>query len=174
MIAGEGDDASAAAARAALESGVLGDDWRFGSDLEMGGVSETDEALGVLMRSSGARDGDGAGLGVFVEEAEKLGPSGLIVFAPPTPGEWMGRVLELAHRRRLQVVIATDIEPPAVRPDLWRRLLLRGEPSGRNASRDLLEVMEGLQTPNCRATVLDRHTGRTLNPQQLRTTAYLG
>lgn len=168
MVAGNDDDASAAAARAALQGGVLGDEWRFGSDLEIGGASETEEALGILMRSSGARDGGGAGLGPFVEEAEKLGPSAVIVFAPPLPGEWMARVRELARRRRMQVVIACDSLVPAARPPLWQRLLLRGRPVGEDATDSLLEVVEGLSSPNCRLTVLDRETGRPLPLQHLR------
>ncbi len=173
MVAGLADDASAAAARAALMGGILGDDWLFGSDLEVGTGPDLEEALAILMRSSEARDSGGAGLLSFVEQVEKQGPCSAMVFAPPGPGVWMQRVLELAGRRRVQVVIAVDPSLPAERPRLWQRLLLRDVRAedgadGPSSVEGLLEVAQALNSSGCTLTMLDRTTGRPLPEQHLR------
>jgi hypothetical protein len=119
------------------------------------------------VRSIEGRDRGGAGLRAFVEEAEKQGPTSVIVFAPPSPGEWIDRLLDLARERRVHVVIGTDGAAAGARPPQWRRLLFRDRPATGGHAGRLLEVMRRLGQPGCRLTVLDRETGQPLGEMQL-------
>src|SRR5688500_17743214 len=84
LIAGEGDGASAAAARVALEEGAFGADFRFGADGSPTPVREVAAALVSLRRSSGARSRSADSLEPFAEAIDREGPSSLVLFVPAT------------------------------------------------------------------------------------------
>ena len=163
-VAGPGDDASAAAARVAIEGDALGGEWVFGADGADGDASTVGEAVQLIVRSSGARNRAGAGLASFVDRAERKGPAALVVFAPPTPGEWLDRVLAVARRRPrgMRVVIAVDGLAPATRVTWWRRVLTVLPPPPGTPSDALDEVLRKLASARCDVVLFDRPTGRLL------------
>lgn len=162
LIAGERDDASAAIARLALERRLLGNEWSFGTDDEIAGVSSVGEALAAMMRSSRARGRGGEGLSAFLQRVEQKGPVSLIVFAPSRPGDWVERVASLARRRKLRVVIGTDGVYDRERPAFFRRLLaFYSAPEGTGLA-ELDQVLRALGQAGAEVTVLDRGSGRTL------------
>jgi uncharacterized protein (DUF58 family) len=162
LIAGERDDASAAVARLALERRLLGNEWSFGTDDEVAGVSSVGEALAALMRSSRARGRGGEGLAAFLQRVEQKGPVSLVVFAPSRPGDWLERVASLARRRKLRVVIGTDGVYDRERPALLRRLLaFYSAPEGTGLV-ELDQVLRTLAQAGAEVTVLDRGSGRAL------------
>jgi hypothetical protein len=162
MIAGEHDDASAAAARLALERRLLGNDWLFGTDPSPAGTDNIAEALAALMRSSEARERAGSGLSAFVQHVERSGPASLVVFAPSTAGEWLERVSAVARRRRLRVVIGTDgVYQPAPQHAWSRWLSFSSAPQGTAVS-ELEAVLRVLSQAGAEVIVLDRGTGRPL------------
>lgn len=168
IVSGTNDDATAAIARLALEKGMLGSDWSFGSDENVEGTFETTEALAILMRSSSVRDREGMGLRAFVEHVEKKGPSSLIVFIPPNNGPWIERILELAKVRRVHIVIGIDGMSNETRESLWRRLTsLPVLPTGTPA-RPLQQTIEALRRGNCQITILDRTTGKPISDRHWR------
>jgi hypothetical protein len=162
LIAGDGDDPSAAAARLALEQRLLGSDWVFGTDLQLGGVDRADAALDALMRSPEIGDRAGEGLSAFVQTVERSGPVSLVLFAPNRPGAWLERTAAVARRRRLHVVIAIDGVHASARPSWWRRLLaFSSAPPGTFAD-DLEQVVRALSQAGANVSVLDRGSGRAL------------
>ncbi len=168
IAAGPNDDASAAVARLALERQLLGTDWRFGSDAEIGGTSQLDEALAVLMRSSGARDRAGTGLSAFLREVEKEGPAAALVFAPPKAGNWIPHLLDVARLRRIRVVIGTDGIAQHAPSPFWRRVVSILEPQAGTPAEELDQVLQALSSGNCDVTVMDRQTGRPLSREHMR------
>jgi hypothetical protein len=163
LIAGQGDDPSAAAARLALERHLLGSDWVFGTDLQLGGVERVDAALDALMRSRevGAERA-GAGLSGFVQAAEQKGPVSLVVFAPSRPGPWLERAALAARRKRLHAVIAVDGVHQTRPASWWRRLLAFSSPPAGTPAADLERVVRVLSEAGASVSVLDRATGQAL------------
>jgi uncharacterized protein (DUF58 family) len=172
LLAGERDDASAACARLALERRLLGHDWIFGTDDEVGGTTVLGEALDALMRSGQSRRRTGAhagqGLWAFVQRVEREGPASLIVFAPSRPGAWTDHVVSVARRRKLRVVIGVDGVYERGRPPLWRRLLAFERAPEGTAALELEQVLRTLAQAGAEVTVLDRGSGQPLGMAQRR------
>jgi hypothetical protein len=175
LVAGRNDEASAAAARVAIESGALGPDWVFGAD---GTPGEADEPVGALervIRSVEAKEKGALALRAFVERAEKAGPAALVLFVPPEPGPWLDRVVALLQARsgRSRVVVATDAIS-TVRPRHWlARLFLRAPARVGTPVEGLDRVTRALAGTRAQLVVVDRASGRRLGDAHRRAMAAL-
>jgi hypothetical protein len=161
-IAGPDDDASAATARLALERKLLGNEWVFGTDLDLGGTTRVDQALTQLVLSVNAREHSGAGLAGFLAQVDKRGPASVIVFGPAEPGAWLDAVMRVAGRRQLRVVIGVDGVAAPERSSRWLSLLRIEQPSSGARAAALDQVMNSLGRARIQVTLLDRSTGRAL------------
>ena len=162
--AGPGDDATAAVARVALENHLLGADFRFGTDLEVGGTSEAGQGVQYVMGSSAARDLQAQGLTPFLEQVERSGPASVLVFAPSVAGAWLDAVAAASSRRPIHVVVGVDgLAEPAARGRLRGFLLHPGSQADGTPRPQLQEVVTRLERAGCRVTVLDRPSGRPLS-----------
>jgi hypothetical protein len=164
QVAGHDDDASAAAARVAAETGSFGADFRFGADGAPRETARIDEAVEMIVRSAQHREVGGRALEGFVRRVEQTGPASLIVFAPARPGPWLAPVVATLRPRfaRSRVVIATDgidAQPPE---PLWRRLLTLPRLRAGTPARELEQVIAALSATRAEVIVLDRRTGRRL------------
>ncbi len=164
QVAGEEDDASAAAARVAIETGSFGPEFRFGADGLPSDTNRADEAVEMIVRSVEARDAGGRGLDAFVKRAERMGPAGLVIFVPPRPGEWLQHVIAVVKPRapRSRVVVTTDgidADPP---PSLVRRMLMLPASRQGTPADELEKVIAALASTRAEVIVLDRRTGRRL------------
>jgi hypothetical protein len=149
LVGGPRDEASAAAARVAVESGVLGDEWIFGADGTAGEASHPHEAVMAIVRSADIGSEGAVALESFVARAERLGPASLVLFVPPVPGPWLARALAVAQRRgdRTRVVVATDGLDASARSaaNAWTTAS-RSRASGRRLGevhRKALEALDG-------------------------------
>jgi uncharacterized protein (DUF58 family) len=164
LVAGEGDDAVAGAARVAVESGTLGGEWVFGADGTAGETSEPREAVERIVRSVEARGQGGAALRAFVDRAEKMGPAALVLFVPPIPGPWLSMVTPVLAKRahRSRVIVATDgVDATPPRPR-WRGIFASAVERAGTPSEALDEVVRTLAATRAEVLVLDRRTGRKL------------
>lgn len=172
LVAGPGDEASAGAARVAIErvlsSGELGAEWIFGADGSAGEARDIPGALDRVVRSADVRghaDGGAAGLSSFVARAEEKGPASLVLFVPAEPGPWIERAIAVLRLRasRSKVVVGVDgveLRPPR---SLWARALLRAEAPARTSSAEALEeVVQRLKAHAAEIVVVDRSSGRRL------------
>jgi uncharacterized protein (DUF58 family) len=180
LIAGPRDEASAAAARVALEQGALGEGWLFGADGTPASESELPAALDAIVRSGDVRaqaalrpDEPLGRLEAFVEEAERQGPARIVVFVPPTSDGWvssLSSLLELAATRpgRVQVVIGVDgVARRAPRPMALR--LLRAAASPRTDDLGALDALRStLRSAGVESVVVDRRSGQVLGDAHLR------
>ncbi len=174
LVAGDGDEASAAAARAVLESGALGPDWSFGCDGGGGAMERLTDALDAICESARHRHRGGEGLARFLREAERRGPASLVLFCPHRPGPWLARVREVLSARGLpaHVVVGIDGRGAVVKntSSRWRRLLLRQMPDPERAPwqqpppafAELQQVVAALEAARATVLVVDRPTGRLL------------
>ena len=163
LVAGEGDEASAAAARVALESGGLGDEWTFGADGTPGGHTELASALEAVARSGGF---EGAcGLESFLEEVDLGDDAACVVFVPPRLGGWTPAVARAMARRpsRVAVVVGVDrLQPP--RPSLaaWRRFAFEASEARGELIDEVFEVARSLALDASAPPLLvTRATGRS-------------
>jgi hypothetical protein len=166
FIAGEGDEASAAAARAAVESGALGDDFRFAADGSPEPTAQAAEAVKAVVRSAAHRGESARALDGFLSVVEREGPVSLLVFAPPRGGAWLGRVADLARRRRMpvRVVIGVDgLAEPRREASLWARALFRDPPAEGIAWAELEGLSRELAAARIEAWVVDRVSGRVVS-----------
>lgn len=179
LVAGPRDEASAAAARVAIESGALGPDWVFGADGTPGEASEPGPALERVIRSVDVASAGGAGgalaLKAFVERAERAGPASLVLFVPPEPGPWLDRVVQLLRARagRSKVVIATDAVTTTRPRSLLQRLLLRAPERIGTSVEGLDKVTRAIAQTRVQMVVVDRHSGRRIGDAHRRAMAAL-
>ncbi len=171
LLAGEGDEAAAAAARVALEAGALGDQWVFGADGTDEPTENLDEALQAIARSGSFFDHGEAppsGLGAFLRQVGQQGEVHCIVFASSRPGEWTPDVLEAARNYpgAMTFVLGTDGVLRNSPKPLWRRLLLAEGPPHGTPLDELGALLRQLGGAGCPALVIDRPSGRAYNQAQ--------
>lgn len=163
LIAGEGDEATAGAARRLVESRQLGHDVLFSTDGEPIPVTEPVDALDQIVRSHEARDRGAAGLGSFLAEGEGRGYDACVLFAPARPGDWLERVQAQASGRcALRAIIGVDDEP-APRRGWVARFFLRKP--GEKESADLRAVREKLMASGIEVAVINRQTGACVDEE---------
>lgn len=178
LVAAEGDEPAAGVARLALESGVLGPDWRFGADGGERDVETVEEALELIVRSRAARPVGGSGLGAFLGRAAQLGAYRCVLFVSPRPGSGPGpgnsrwlEVVEAALRQQqqggvgqMEIVIGIDGMVDDRRGRGWRRWVLRplrDEATELAARRGEVErVAARLGAAGARVVLADRNSGR--------------
>lgn len=163
LVAGADDDATAAAARVAVENRAFGDEWVFSAD-GSAATSHIAEATAAIVQSAGHRQMQGSGLDAFVNEAEKSGPAAVVIFAPARPGPWVDRVLAVARARpgRCRIVIAVD-GLRAAEERGWAWWLVAPKASRAASVVELDQVLASLAAARAETLVLDRLSGGVLS-----------
>lgn len=170
IITGREDEAGAAAARVAVETGALGTNWVLGADGVARDATRIDEALELIAASGAEREADqGEGLDGFIRRNERQGTVRYLVFAPARNGDWVDRVAAIASRRRglFDVIVAGDDvgqrTKRSLRGLLWEMERREGVPA-----EELESIAIKLASRGVKLTVIDRPSGRLVNPAQLR------
>jgi hypothetical protein len=95
VVAGDGDEAAAGVARAAVESGSFGSSWVLGADGVPWVAEDRGRALELLAMSGECpADQGGSGLEGFLKShGSSAGGAGarILLFVPPLAGAWLGR-----------------------------------------------------------------------------------
>lgn len=176
LVAGQGDEPAAGAARVAVRCGSLGGEWTFGADGAAGTARSAAQALELVVRSGNVPPAEGAaGLRHFLETAARGPTQRAVVFVPAVPGPWLARVVDAARAMgptgSLEFLVCTDQleRRPAV--SVLKRLLFDAPASGRGAVEDLEEVVRTLGGCGGRVTVVDRAGGRAVPAAALRRSA---
>jgi uncharacterized protein (DUF58 family) len=161
LMAGARDEAAAAAARLALESGALGEGWRFGADGARGEARTLPDALQAVVASGAARGA--TQLGAFLDSAASADPC--IVFVPAHDGPWRADALRCAERHgpRLSFVIGADGIARAAKSPALASLLLASERSDAVEDQALRRLAAQLTAHGGAVRVLDRATGAALD-----------
>lgn len=168
------DEAAAAAARVALESGALGDHWMFGADGTPRPTERLADALTAIARSGslphhGLPDTPRGDLRRFLEQPEVQDELSLVLFAAASDGPWLKEAADAARvfQGEMTFVLATDgIEPPTS-ASLWRRLLYRPTTSPGIERQELSRLVRRLTDAGHGALVVDRRSGRSFGGHRL-------
>lgn len=175
MISGEEDEAAAAAARVALESGALGSDWLFGADGSAEAATELSHALTLLADSRALENPHSWGLDDFLQQHGQGSNTHCVLFAPARPGAGWPRSLKQSLGRfggRCSIVLATDGLLTQYRAGIWRRLLFRpGAQTSENEGirvNDLQSLLSELGAISESLIVIDRRTGQSFDHRMKR------
>ncbi len=167
LLSSDNDEAAAAVARVALETGALGDDWAFSADGSETPSTTLPEALDAIARSRAIDTEYGYGLDDFIAQAAGAAGAHCIVFAAAEFAPWFESLKRTLSRfpGRFSLVLATDGFKDAEQTKLWQRLLLQDEaqnPADRDAAgsrADLLKLLTALGQLVESTVVVDRKTG---------------
>jgi hypothetical protein len=175
LLSGPEDEAAAAVARIAVESGALGDDWVFGADGSKESSFRADTAL-ELIAASRALDGKHApGLDQFLAQQHD-GNAHCIVFTAASVGPWTQALRQSLARfpGQCSVILATDGFKNAENRPWLQRMLYQ---TGRNRESDstymrptasvgeLGTLLQELRQFTGHAMIVDRHTGQSFDQQ---------
>ncbi|MFO0648546.1 MAG: DUF58 domain-containing protein [Polyangiales bacterium] len=174
LVAGDGDEPAAGAARVAVDSGALGTEWVLGADGNEGLAKTAPQALEILAKSAHATsEQQGAGLGRFLNAATPGGGAvgRAVVFVPATAGPWLDRVLAAVRARSspnqavspVEFVVCADGISRKPKPSLLARLALTPEEraaQGPVHASDVAKVVSALSSARARVLIVDRTAGR--------------
>lgn len=168
-----GDEPAAAAAKVAIDAGLLGEGWVFSTDGAERPATEPASAHELLAASrahQGTATGEGAGLADFVAGESKTEPPRLILFVPGRAGPWLERVVEVIrhHRGRVSAVVVTDRvvdEAPEQKLERLLKVPEKHDPGAdaQTTGPELQRVCQSLVGAGAEVMAFERPTGRTLH-----------
>jgi uncharacterized protein (DUF58 family) len=171
LVAGPDDEATAAVARVAIETGALGGEWVFGADGSPGTMRTLVEARRAIAKSSEAREEGGRDLAAFLRAADAEGPSSVVLFVPAKAGAWSARVLAALAKRDVRVIVGVDTLERKKPPSKLDWVVRLPEPKRGTWVTELDEMMQSFSRSRVPVTVLERHTGRVLGDAHTRSLA---
>lgn len=135
LLSSEHDEAAAAVARVAVESGALGDDWLFSADGTESTCLDVPSALRAIATSRAIDEPFSYGLDDFLSQASAQSGTHCVVFTAAEPGPWTEQLKHTIARFRGQftVILATDGMAEATRSSAWRRAVFRVQPGADQA-----------------------------------------
>ena len=176
MVADEGDEPAAGAARVAVDVGAFGGDWVLGADGCKDTTQNKDEAMEILARSAHASKAQsGAGLANFLQSTSPGSMRRAVVFVPPRPGPWLARVAKAARTMGSNSALSSvgfiiGVDGIDIAPERGRvgRLMIENrvdEAAGSVATvEELNEIVKQL---GHNVLIVDRVRGQIFTPTQL-------
>ncbi len=173
LLSGPSDEAAAAVARVAVESGALGEDWIFGADGSEETSSNVRTALTLIAGSRALGQPNAYGLDRFLQQVNAPANSHCIVFASARSGPWIKSLQGSVARfgGRFSVVLATDGLTNEQPNPWWRKILFlddittdamgssakphKGGAAVAQLSQLLIELGHFVES----SVIVDRHTG---------------
>lgn len=165
QLSGPDDEAAAAVARVAIETGALGEEWVFGADSCAEPTSNPVTAVSMTARSRILDGSQAYGLDRFLQQQQQQAGLNCIIFAGTNATAWLTALQQTLARYpgRYTVVLATDGLVDEIRPPLWQRLLYTAQAERRQCQG--VTAVAGLLTQLgqfVESTVLvDRQSGQT-------------
>ena len=172
LLSSDNDEAAAAVARVALESGALGEDWAFGADGSEQPCDTLDTALDAVAKSRAMDEPYAYGLDNFLTLASAQSGVHCIVFAAAESAPWLaglrktiGRFSGHSSGGRFSLVLATDGFNDKEQLKLWQKLLYKEDsgngdsPETAGSRADLLKLLTDLGQLVESTVIVDRKTG---------------
>ena len=166
LVAGRGDEPTAAVARLYIEKNYFGPDFIFAADGAAQPTGKTHEAVDQIIDSVRARRAGGTTLDTLTTQVERTRLGACVIFAPPVDGPWRDRVLAFSRGLPSPATVVIGIEGAAgERTSLMRRLLVGADGHGRDADvarahAGLPALREALESAGLRVQVVHRQTGQ--------------
>jgi hypothetical protein len=173
VVAGDGDEPAAGAARVAVDGKALGGEWVLGADGCDDLASSADRAIDVLAKSARAIRDDAGALATFMSRVSHGTATRAVVFVPARPGPWVKRVAAAASSgparpARVDFVVCTDGIEQARARSMWARDTEGDERQpGAVDPAELAQVVKILSGTGANVLVVDRPKGRLFSGHQL-------
>jgi hypothetical protein len=170
MVAGPGDEPTAATARLYLEKKLFGPDFVFSADGAEKPTSEVYEALEQIVDSVRARSRSAEGIEALAAQVDPARLASCVVFAPPVDGAWRERVSAFARKLPTPPTIVIgvdatdeeDLKQPALRRRVHHWLWRRDDDTPPLSAARLTALRAALEAEGLRVQVLHRGTGAML------------
>ena len=175
LLSSRNDEAAAAVARVALQSGAFGEDWAFGADGSEQPCDTVAESLNAIARSRAIASTYSYGLDNFLTSAAGQSGAHCIVFAAAECAPWLPNLKKTigSSPGRFSLVLATDgFEDPQT-TSIWHKLLLKEadtalrEFESASSKHELLNLLTEIGQFVESTLVVDRKTGYSFD-QRLR------
>ncbi len=172
LVTSPQDDATAAAARVAIERRLLGDDWCFAADgVEREAHEDREAAFEIIARSGEAKPEDRAGrLASFLTRRESEGYQFCLLFIPPDEPAWDAVAAQSAATlaMRVQVLTATgeilpDQAPPRGLSERMGRWLLKPRDRGGVSLAEIRTRAASVKGLANELIVVERNSGRSVS-----------
>ena len=172
LVTGPHDDATAAAARVAIERNLLGDDWCFAADaVEREANDDREAAFEIIARSGEARPEDRAAqLAAFLTRRENEGFQFCLLFIPPDDESWNAVAAQSAATATMRVQVLTaaseivpDAPPPRGLREIAARWLLKTRPSGAVALSEIRARAAAVKGLANELIVVERSSGHAIS-----------
>lgn len=164
LLSSAQDEAAAAIARVAVETGALGEDWAFAADGAETPCNTVGLALAAIARSRAIGRPHGYGLDHFLQQAAGQAGAHCIVFAAAESAPWASQLKATMARfpGHFSLVLATDGFNDRTPKHLWQQLLLRSAETagaGSSSRTELRYLLTELGQLVESTLVVDRKTG---------------
>lgn len=175
LLSSPQDEAAAAIARVAVETGALGEDWAFAADGAETPCNTVPAALAAIARSRAIGRPHGYGLDHFLQQAtgQATGQAGAhcIVFAAAESAPWASQLKATMARfpGHFSLVLATDGFNDRAPLHLWQQILLRSAETtaaGSSSRTELRNLLTELGQLVESTLVVDRKTGFSFDQNQ--------
>ena len=175
LLSSDNDEAAAAVARVALETGALGDDWAFSADGSETPADTLPSALDAIAKSRAIDSTLSYGLDEFLSQSVGQTGAHCILFAGAEFAPWFEQLKKTIARfpGHFSLVLATDGFSDGEPKKLWQRLLIQDdktvsqEQESAGSRADLLKLLTALGQLVESTIVVDRKTGLSFD-QNLR------
>jgi hypothetical protein len=127
LLSSNADEAAAAVARIALQSGALGDDWSFGADGTSEPCNTVDQALDAVARSRAIDGSHEYGLDRFLQAEGARSGTHCVVFAAAADAPWLAALKSTVaqYGGQFSLVLATDGLEREQQQNRWKQLFIR-------------------------------------------------
>jgi hypothetical protein len=167
LLSSKNDEAAAAAARIALETNALGEDWAFSADGSQPAAKTLPSALDAIAKSRAIDTPHDYGLDDFLSQNAAPANTHCIIFAAAESSPWLKPLKKTVScfPGHFSLVLATDGFSDTEPAKLWQRLLfqdesINSESHDSSSSRaDLLKILTDLGQLVESIVVVDRKTG---------------
>lgn len=170
LLSSENDEAAAAAARIALQTNALGDDWAFGADGAETPCSTLESALDAVAKSRALKGEHRYGLNNFLQLSLAEGQAHCIIFGAAGTAQW-NEALKNTFAQfpgQFSLVLATDGIADEKEQNWWQRLLMRSTkdeftPQSVSSMQELKKNLTDLGQLVESAVVIDRRSGQSFD-----------
>ncbi|MEL6184979.1 MAG: DUF58 domain-containing protein [Myxococcota bacterium] len=174
LVAGPGDEPSAASAWVAITRGHLGPRWSFGADGTSERTSEVGAAQSMIAASRRARRCGGQ-LEAVLSQTQKNAGTRLVLFVPCRLGPWLSTTAASMRpvADRSTIVVGHDRPLDAASGRSWLRAEPRGGEGrdGRPTPAELDEIVQTFARLGAVVIRVDRETGRSRGAEAARSAA---
>ena len=168
LLSSERDEAAAAIARMAIETGALGEDWTFGADGSDLPCKDLNSALDAVAKSRAIEAPHEYGLDKFLQSAIDKSSAYCIIFAAAEVAPWLPKILETVHRLSsgFSIVLATDGFTEQNERKIWENFLFKHDTLSKikysrgSPKSDILQLLTQLKQRVESIVVIDRQSGQ--------------